>query len=83
MYADNLPLHISDLSVSTPTILEVLERFNQISGYKINLDKNELMPINSAARNTTLPRYPSMLPWKNSGMEVIKTSIQEFFQDRL
>lgn len=60
LYADDLLLFISDPDRSIPTVTALLKEFGQISGYKLNFRKSELMPINTAA---TI--YPlSMLPLK-------------------
>ena len=62
LYADDLLLYVSDPARSIPVVLSVLKEFGQISGYKLNFQKSELMPINSAALT-----YPfSSLPFKVS-----------------
>lgn len=57
LYADDL-LYISDLDRSIPTALGVLKSFGSISGYKLNLSKSEIFPLNSAARNYPLHNFP-------------------------
>ena len=62
LYADDLLLFVSDLDRAFPLVLNLLEEFGQISGYKLNFQKSELMPINAAAM-----AYPlSDLPFKTS-----------------
>ncbi len=62
LYADDLLLFISDPDRSIPQVLALLKEFGQVSGYKLNFHKSELMPINSAAI-----AYPlSKLPFKTS-----------------
>lgn len=58
LYADDLLLYISNLSVSVPCALDILSSFSCISGYKLNLDKSELFPLNEAARNYPLQNFP-------------------------
>lgn len=58
LYADDLLLYISDLDRSIPTALGVLKSFGSISGYKLNLSKSEIFPLNSAARNYPLHNFP-------------------------
>lgn len=43
LYADNMLLYLSQF-------LNLLEEFGKISGYKINLQKCEDMPVNTAAK---------------------------------
>ena len=62
LYADDLLLFVSDLDRAFPLVFNLLEEFGQISGYKLNFQKSELMPINAAAM-----AYPlSDLPFKTS-----------------
>lgn len=49
LYADDLLLYISDPSLSIPAVLSILENFSSFSGYKLNLEKSECFPINTAA----------------------------------
>ena len=39
LYADDLLLYVSDPSLSLPYILDILNQFGKISGYKLNLQK--------------------------------------------
>lgn len=54
LYADDLLLFITDFSVSVPAALSVLRSFGFISGYKLNLGKSELLPLNKAAHEYPL-----------------------------
>lgn len=58
LYADDLLLYVSDPDKSIPLVLTILGHFGQISGYKLNLSKSELMPVNSAAKTYALSRLP-------------------------
>lgn len=49
LYADDMLLYLSDPLTSLPNVLLLLEEFGKISGYKINLQKCEIMPVNTAA----------------------------------
>lgn len=57
-YADDLLLYSSNPDVSLPTVLSVLNVFALISGYKLNLNKKEILPLNAAARNYPLQTLP-------------------------
>lgn len=54
-YADDL-LYITNPISSLPPILQIFYLFGKYSGYKLNLQKSELFPINLAAE--TLSHYP-------------------------
>lgn len=47
LYADDLLLYISKPELSIPPLLNLLESFNKLSGFTINWDKSELMPLTS------------------------------------
>ena len=47
LYADDMLLYLTDPGSSLPEALGLLKTFGQISGYKINIQKSELMPINA------------------------------------
>ena len=50
LYADDMLLYMSDPLVSLPKTLDLLKDFGKISGYKINIQKSEIMPVNDAAK---------------------------------
>uniref|UniRef100_A0A3B1IK57 Reverse transcriptase domain-containing protein n=1 Tax=Astyanax mexicanus TaxID=7994 RepID=A0A3B1IK57_ASTMX len=62
LYADDLLLYISDPSTSLPPVLETLAQFGRISGYKLNLQKSEVILVNPLAKS--LPH--SLFPFKVS-----------------
>ncbi len=58
-----------------PPVLTLLSEFGQISGYKLNLTKSELMPINKAASEIPLSSMPfkaSLHSFKYLGVHVTK-----------
>lgn len=57
-YADDLLLYTSNLSVSVSAALATFASFGHLSGYKLNLSKSELMPLNMAAKNSPLHNLP-------------------------
>lgn len=58
LYADDLLLYLSDLLTSIPAALSTLDSFSFISGYKLNLGKSELFPLNTLAHNCPLHNFP-------------------------
>lgn len=58
LYAVDLLLYISNLSVSIPAALTKLNSFSFISGYKLNLGKSVLFPLNATARKYPLHNFP-------------------------
>uniref|UniRef100_A0A3Q3A000 Reverse transcriptase domain-containing protein n=1 Tax=Kryptolebias marmoratus TaxID=37003 RepID=A0A3Q3A000_KRYMA len=81
LYADDLLLFLSDPETSMPLVLDMLEKFGQISGYKLNFNKSELFPINDAAMAyplTSLPFKISLQTFKYLGIHVTKNYSQLF-----
>ena len=58
LYADDVLLYISDPLTSIPHILTILKVFGSFSGYKLNLDKSELLPITTIGNQTSLLSLP-------------------------
>ena len=58
LYADDLLLYISNPTSSLPPILEILDQFSQLSGYKLNLLKSELFFVNSLAKSLPHSIFP-------------------------
>lgn len=76
LYADDLLLYVSDPCTSIPLVLKLLADFGLISGYKLNLSKSELMPINTAALDYPLGSLPfksSLQSFKYLGINVTKS----------
>ncbi len=50
LYADYMLLFISNPLVSLPKTLNLMGDFGKISGFKVNLQKSEIIPVNAAAK---------------------------------
>lgn len=58
LYADDLILYLSDPSISIPKALAIISNFGKFSGYRINLTKSLLFPVNDLARQMSYEAYP-------------------------
>lgn len=58
LYADDLLLLISDPIESIPHLLHLLQKFSSISGYKINLSKSLVFPLNNLAKQVNYEHLP-------------------------
>lgn len=58
LYADDLLVFLSCPDKSIPIVLSVLNVFGHISGYKYNLHKSKLMPVNAVATAYPLSKLP-------------------------
>lgn len=46
LYADDLLLFVSGAERTIPHIMDLLNKFGEVSGYKLNVHKSELLPLN-------------------------------------
>lgn len=82
LYADDLLLQISDPIGSMPHLFRWLREFSNISGYKVNLSKSLLFPLNNLAKQTTYDDLPFKIEndkFTYLGLE-IAGSIKTIFQ---
>lgn len=57
LYADDILLLILDPANSTPIILNKIEAFSRISGYKINWQKSEVMPVSRSCSQSETSNF--------------------------
>lgn len=58
LYADDLLLFLSNPEDTIPLALSSINKFGQVSGYKLNLSKSVLFPINKKAQQLTFQGFP-------------------------
>lgn len=58
LYADDMLIYMSDPEISLPKMLELLSSFGKISGYKVNVQKSELMPVDPSCQFITNQPLP-------------------------
>ena len=61
LYADDLLLYISNPAESIPKLIDVLHQFGKLSGYRLNLSKSSLFPINQLAISINYSNLPFKL----------------------
>ena len=69
---------MSNLSVSVPAALDILSSFGKISGYKLNLDKSELFPLNQGAQDAAQGFPFKIVPF---GFKYLGIQIRDRFED--
>ena len=65
LYADYILLFITNPEKSIPTLLSIIHEFGLISGYKINYNKSEALPLGDCGDWTTLVSFP--FRWSTAG----------------
>ncbi len=58
LYADDMLVYLSHPLTSLPALIELLNDFGKISGYKINMQKSELMPLNFTSHSILSNYFP-------------------------
>lgn len=48
LYADDILLLLRDLVSSIPPLMETVQRFSKITGYRVNWHKLEAMPVSAS-----------------------------------
>lgn len=75
LYGDDLLLYVSDPNSSLPFIIDVLNQFGKLSGYKINLSKSVLFPLKHEDTLNTFDTFPfkiAQTSFKYLGVEVTR-----------
>lgn len=57
MYADDILAVLEDPGDSLPVLLECIESYSRLSGYKINWHKSECMPISHTCHSGLITSY--------------------------
>ena len=57
-YADDILLYVTSPQVSLPSIMELFEHFGSFSGFQVNWDKSELMPVHLNQDSASLNSIP-------------------------
>ena len=69
LYADDILVLVSDPANSIPVVLNKIETFSQISGYKINWQKSEVMPVSRSCSQSDVSAFP--FRWIPVGMKYL------------
>lgn len=79
LYADNLLLYVSNLTSSILITTDILTQFGRFSGYKLNFNKSELLPINPLSKKMS----PSSFPFRvvAEGFRYLSIFITASFKD--
>uniref|UniRef100_A0A667X2N1 Reverse transcriptase domain-containing protein n=1 Tax=Myripristis murdjan TaxID=586833 RepID=A0A667X2N1_9TELE len=82
LYADDILLTLMDPIKSIPKVLEIMNSFGSFSGYKINWNKCEAIPLNHYTYPVHLGSAPFV--WKSDGLKylgvIIKTPVNKIFE---
>lgn len=64
LYADDMLVYLSNPHTRLPELIRLLDTFGKSSGYKVNLQKSELMPINLTSHSTLSNSFPFKIKTK-------------------
>lgn len=77
LYADDVLVFLSNPVVSVPSLIRIIDRFSIFSGYKINFNKSEAMPLGSLTVMTTIQSFP--FKWSPSGFTYLGIFVTPLF----
>ena len=69
MYADDILLLVSDPMVSIPSLLNTINTFSKFSGYKVNWDKSEALPLTKYCPTTLF--QAGRFKWPTQGLKYL------------
>ena len=78
LYADDILLILSDPASSIPGVMDIIENFSKMSGYKINWQKSELMPVSAGFSIADIGAFS--FTWIPSGMKYLGIRLTIDFQ---
>lgn len=73
LYADDVILFLTQPESSVPALISTIELFGKFSGYKINFDKSEALPLGDFGDKSALPNFP--FKWSDSGFTYLGVKI--------
>ena len=73
LYADDVILFLTQPESSVPTLISTIQLFGKFSGYKINFDKSEALPLGNFGDKGTIPNFP--FKWSDSGFTYLGVKI--------
>lgn len=76
LYGDDLLLYVSNPTVCTDKILDILHTFGSFSGCKLNINKSECFPLNNAAKQIpaqTLPFHLASSSFQYLGINIVNS----------
>lgn len=57
LYADDIPVLLKDPSHSTPHLMDTIQLYSNVSGYKINWTKSEAMAISGISSRDIMTKF--------------------------
>lgn len=73
LYADDILLTLTDPDKSIPALTDCIKEFGQISGYKVNFEKSEIMPLTNGVQ--VEPAYVKPFCWAPKGFKYLGIKI--------
>uniref|UniRef100_A0A3Q1I2A6 Reverse transcriptase domain-containing protein n=1 Tax=Acanthochromis polyacanthus TaxID=80966 RepID=A0A3Q1I2A6_9TELE len=79
LYADDMLVLLTQPEKSIPTLLKCIEEFTLLSGYRINWDKSEAMPISGYCPSTLFHQWK--FRWAPKGIKYLGIQITPDYKD--
>ncbi len=73
LYADDIILFLTEPEISIPALVSTIEAFGSFSGYRINYDKSEALPLGDFGSKSALINFP--FKWSESSFTYLGVRI--------
>lgn len=73
LYADDVLVYVTDPTNSFPQLINVLQKFGQYSGYKLNIDKTQIITLNYTPPKPLCDSLP--LKWNQQSLKYLGINI--------
>ena len=75
LYADDVVLYLTNLEKSLPALMEVIDNYSNVSGYKLNIQKCEAMVLGAPVSREVKSNYPWQ--WDRDRIKYLGTVLPE------
>ncbi len=79
LYADDIILYLTSPEKSIPVVLDLIDKFGRISGYKINFGKSNAFLLNSPISNNLKAISP--FAWTQNGFKYLGVNVSPRLED--
>uniref|UniRef100_A0A8D0GHQ7 Reverse transcriptase domain-containing protein n=1 Tax=Sphenodon punctatus TaxID=8508 RepID=A0A8D0GHQ7_SPHPU len=81
LYADDMMLSLTDLPTSIPKLIEIITQFGRVSGYRVYIDKSQMLLFHEEKLNATEKQKATPFKIQNSHIKYLGINIPKKWKD--